>query len=87
MNKDEILLERLFLVLFKWFHLNWWFNTDRRLKKKGRWESVKGVQDCSVGVNITVIKGKKFGAVDNQQLNTGWLLNIVLHNTGLTVHN
>lgn len=60
---------------------------DRRLKKKGHWESVKGVQDCSVGVNITVIKGKKFGTVDNQQLNTGWLLNIVLHNTGLTVHN
>ena len=52
-----ILLERLFLVVFKWFQLKVTVQQRWRTIQKSRQDSVKGNCNCLIEVKFTVIKG------------------------------
>lgn len=60
-------------VQYKWKTIN-----------KGCWDSVKGDCDLSIEVKITILTRKKV-RFDNWPLKTGWALNTVQLNAGLTV--
>ena len=45
MSMDLILLQRFYLVLFKYFRFNWLLDTGEKQYKYGPWDLLKGDHD------------------------------------------
>ena len=86
-----LLLEIILIVSFEWVWFKWpsmqvGDNATRLLgfSKGSPWHLNRG--DHLIQVKITVTRRKQICNFDNQSLNTGYWLNTVPLNTGVTVH-